>query len=58
MVGDSQYDIQAAQNAGIDAAGVAWSLKGASFLSTFEPTYLLDDISELIQIVKQSVRQP
>jgi pyrophosphatase PpaX len=57
MVGDSQYDIQAAQNAGIDAAGVAWSLKGASFLSTFEPTYLLDDISELIQIVKQPVRQ-
>jgi pyrophosphatase PpaX len=57
MVGDSQYDIQAGQNAGIDTAGVAWSMKGASFLSSFHPTYLLNDMSDLIQIVKQPVRQ-
>ncbi|MBN6186913.1 pyrophosphatase PpaX [Aneurinibacillus sp. BA2021] len=57
MVGDSQYDIQAAHNAGIASAGVAWSLKGASFLSTFNPTYLLNDMSDLIQIVKQPIRQ-
>ncbi|MFT9849544.1 pyrophosphatase PpaX [Aneurinibacillus sp. REN35] len=57
MVGDSQYDIQAAHNAGISSAGVAWSLKGASFLSTFDPTYLLNDMSDLIQIVKQPIRQ-
>ncbi|BAU26605.1 pyrophosphatase PpaX [Aneurinibacillus soli] len=55
MVGDSQYDIQAAQNAGVASAGVAWSLKGAAFLSTFEPTHLLNDISDLIQIVKKPV---
>ncbi|GEN36432.1 MULTISPECIES: pyrophosphatase PpaX [Aneurinibacillus] len=57
MVGDSQYDIQAAQNAGVASAGVAWSMKGASFLSAFDPTYLLNDIRDLIQIVKQPVRQ-
>lgn len=57
MVGDSQYDIQAAQNAGVASVGVAWSLKGASFLSTFEPTYLLNDMSELVQIVKQPVQE-
>ncbi|MCI1693921.1 pyrophosphatase PpaX [Aneurinibacillus aneurinilyticus] len=57
MVGDSQYDIQAGQNAGIASAGVAWSLKGASFLSSFNPTYLLNDMSDIIQIVKQPTRQ-
>ncbi|AMA71772.1 MULTISPECIES: pyrophosphatase PpaX [Aneurinibacillus] len=57
MVGDSQYDIQAAQNAGIASAGVAWSMKGASFLSSFNPTYLLSDMTELIQIVKKPIRQ-
>lgn len=57
MVGDSQYDIQAGQNAGIASAGVAWSMKGASFLSSFNPTYLLNDMSDIIQIVKQPIRQ-
>lgn len=57
MVGDSQYDIQAGQNAGIASAGVAWSMKGASFLSSFNPTYLLNDMSDIIQIVKQPTRQ-
>lgn len=51
MVGDSQYDIQAAQGAGVSSAGVAWSLKGADFLRSFNPDYLLEDIRELIPIV-------
>ncbi|WCK54142.1 pyrophosphatase PpaX [Aneurinibacillus sp. Ricciae_BoGa-3] len=55
MVGDSQFDIGAAHNASIDSAGVAWSLKGASFLSTFHPTVILQDISDLIQVVKNPV---
>ena len=52
MVGDSQYDIQAAQNAGIDSAGVAWSLKGPDFLKQFNPTYILQDMMDIIPIVK------
>lgn len=52
MVGDSQYDIQAAQNAGIMAIGVAWSIKGPEFLKEYNPDYLIEDIHELIPIVK------
>lgn len=52
MVGDSQYDIQAAHNAGVHAAGVSWSLKGPEFLQQFKPEYLLYDMKELIPIVK------
>lgn len=52
MVGDSQYDIQAAHNAGVHAAGVSWSLKGPDFLHQFNPEYMLYDMRELIAIVK------
>lgn len=52
MVGDSQYDIQAAHNAGVHAAGVSWSMKGPEFLQQFNPEYLLDDMKDLILIVK------
>jgi pyrophosphatase PpaX len=52
MVGDSQYDIQAAQNAGVHAAGVSWSVKGPDYLMKYCPTYMLQDMFDLVGIVK------
>lgn len=52
MVGDSQYDLQAAQKAGITSIGVAWSVKGPEFLKQFDPNYILDDMRELIPIIE------
>lgn len=54
MVGDSQYDILAAHNTGVDSAGVAWSWKGADFLQSYSPTYMLNDMKDLIAIVEKS----
>jgi pyrophosphatase PpaX len=54
MIGDSQYDLLAARNAGVDSAGVAWSWKGADFLRSFSPTYMIHHMGELIDIVKNS----
>lgn len=51
MVGDSQYDLLAAQGAGVRSAGVAWSLQGEAVLRQFGPTYMLQDMSELLGIV-------
>jgi pyrophosphatase PpaX len=51
MVGDSSYDILSGQAAGVRTAGVAWSLKGAEFLSGFKPDYMLHDMRELLDIV-------
>ena len=51
MVGDSQYDLQAAQRAGVKSAGVAWSLKGEAYLNQFEPDYMLHDMRDLLPIV-------
>lgn len=52
MVGDSQYDIQAAQNANVTSVGVSWSMKGPDFLKQFHPDYILEDFRDLIPIVK------
>lgn len=54
MIGDSQYDVLAAHNTGIDSAGVAWSWKGADFLQSFSPTYMIHHMGELLDIVKNS----
>lgn len=55
MVGDSQYDIQAAQRAGVTAVGVSWSIKGLDFIKQFNPDYIIDDFRDLIPIVKGEV---
>lgn len=52
MVGDSQYDIEAAQNAGITSIGVSWSVKGEEFLMAYNPDYIIRDMRDLIPIVK------
>lgn len=51
MVGDNQHDIDAGKNAGIQTAGVAWSLKGRARISELNPTYMLDDMRDLLSIV-------
>lgn len=50
MVGDSHYDIMAANRAGVISAGVSWSLKGADFLRQYDPRHILLDIRELFDI--------
>ncbi|MCD1258503.1 pyrophosphatase PpaX [Paenibacillus athensensis] len=55
MVGDSHYDIEAAQRAGVKAIGVSWSWKGRAYLETFKPDYMIDDMRELLPIVGATV---
>ncbi|ULL19368.1 pyrophosphatase PpaX [Paenibacillus sp. H1-7] len=50
MVGDSHYDVEAAHNAGIPSAAVAWSMKGVEYLKQYNPTYIIDDIREILPI--------
>lgn len=52
MVGDNYHDIEAGKNAGVQTAGVNWSEKGATYLQQFKPTYMLESMSDLLQLVK------
>lgn len=52
MIGDNFHDIVGGQRAGVDTAAVAWSIKGEAFLATYNPTYMLHHMSELLDIAK------
>ncbi|WP_322923617.1 pyrophosphatase PpaX [Paenibacillus campi] len=51
MVGDSPADLKSAAAAGVQSAAVAWSLKGEQELSKYEPTFVLQRMSDLYQLV-------
>lgn len=51
MVGDNYHDIVAGNKAGTKTAGVAWSLRGKEYLKKYNPTYILDDMTDLLTIV-------
>lgn len=57
MVGDSPADIRSAQNAGVRAAAVAWSLKGEAVLSGYNPDYMLRDMRDLYQLTGTERRE-
>lgn len=51
MIGDNFHDIEAGNRAGTKTAGVAWSLKGETYLRQFQPTYMLQDMRDILTIV-------
>lgn len=51
MIGDNYHDIEAGKNAGVLTAGVAWSMKGKPFLEQYHPTFMLDDMRDLLALV-------
>lgn len=51
MVGDNYHDIESGKNAGLRTVGVAWSSKGEEYLKQFKPTYMVEDMRDLLPIV-------
>lgn len=47
MVGDSEYDIQMAHNAGVDAVGISHGVHGKSHLLSLSPRICVDSLDEL-----------
>jgi pyrophosphatase PpaX len=52
MIGDNHHDIMGGKNAGTLTAGVAWSLKGREFLQSYKPDYMLEHMSDLLDILQ------
>jgi pyrophosphatase PpaX len=51
MVGDNHHDVEAGKNAGTRTAGVSWSVKGREYISSHNPDYLLEKMSDILPIV-------
>lgn len=52
MIGDNHHDIDGGKNAGTFTCAVAWSLKGREYLEQFDPDYIIENMSELLDIVE------
>lgn len=52
MIGDNSHDIEGGKNAGVRTAGVAWAAKGEAFLAAYEPDFMLNHISDLLELTK------
>jgi len=51
-VGDSDVDMQTAQNAGVKACGVTWGFRTREVLSSYQPDYLIDFPRQLLTIIE------
>ncbi len=51
MVGDTENDILAGKNAGVKTVGVTYGWLGKK-IAKYKPDYLIDDIEELLDILK------
>lgn len=56
MIGDNSHDIEGGKNAGVRTAGVAWTAKGEDFLASFNPDFMLQHISDLLELTKEGAR--
>lgn len=56
MIGDNSHDIEGGKNAGVRTAGVAWTAKGEDFLASFNPDFMLQHISDLLELTKEAAR--
>ncbi|WP_223641738.1 pyrophosphatase PpaX [Planococcus sp. 4-30] len=56
MIGDNSHDIEGGKNAGVRTAGVAWAVKGEEFLAGFNPDFMLQHISDLLELTKVAVK--
>lgn len=51
MVGDNYHDIEAGRRAGVRTAGVAWAAKGREYLESYNPTYMFEDMKDVLQLI-------
>jgi pyrophosphatase PpaX len=52
MIGDSPFDIQCANNAGIISVAVSWSALPPEIYMVHEPDYVIDSMEELVEIIE------
>ncbi|MBR2188276.1 MAG: HAD family hydrolase [Eubacterium sp.] len=50
-VGDSEIDIQTAENCGMECAAVTWGFRSRTFLAQMHPSYMVDSCEELLAVI-------
>lgn len=50
MIGDAIFDLQMAKAAGVNSCGVTWGSHGKEKLQEENPTFLVDDVKQLLEL--------
>lgn len=53
IIGDTEVDILTAKNHNIDSIAVKWGYSDLNYIKSFNPTYVINDPIEIIDIVKE-----
>ena len=51
MVGDTDFDMDMAERAGVDRVGVSYGAQARHRLESYKPLCIVDDLSELLSLV-------
>ncbi len=51
MIGDSAFDLQMAQSAGVDRIGVTMGAGSKAMLTAYQPKAIVDSIKELAELI-------
>jgi len=54
MIGDTSFDLEMAQRAGVDSIGVTYGVHDSKVLSKFQPKAIVDSLVELQQLLTNS----
>jgi phosphoglycolate phosphatase len=54
MIGDTSFDLEMAQNAGVDSIGVTYGVHDIEVLSKYQPRAIVDSLVELHQLLIKS----
>ena len=52
-IGDSEVDVQTAQNAGVTSIAVTWGFRDRKFLEEQNPDYIVENVDELRSVIKK-----
>jgi pyrophosphatase PpaX len=55
MIGDNHGDILSGQNAGIEGAGVAWSVKGKDYLNEIAPNVIFESMDDIVRYIQSKI---
>jgi phosphoglycolate phosphatase len=58
FIGDSEFDVEAAHNAGIVAVAVTWGYRPLAVLQAANPQFLVRDVSELKSLIFSQAASP
>lgn len=57
MIGDTHYDLESAQGAGVPTIGITWGVETREQIALAKPTFIANTADDLLNITEQLIRE-